>query len=163
MFIDCATWHCVAGTYIIGTSFYFDFILFSVFSIGFALASTRICIIYWVKLKIKQEISISSVFKDKNFQPVSHAAMLGCRYPIVPTSALHQWYNSFMQLTGRLISMIMIYTRSLLSAKWCLTSCCLHHWNNVSKMLEQCTYTGSIPDRLWEHHAKHHTKHLRHM
>ena len=63
---------------------------FCVLSIGFAMASTRICIIYWVKFKIEQEISISRILKYKNFQPFSYAAMLGCRYPMVPTSALHQ-------------------------------------------------------------------------
>ena len=37
-----------------------------------------------MKLKVKQVISISSIFKDKNFQLVSHAAMFECRYPMAP-------------------------------------------------------------------------------
>ena len=56
---------------LVPTSSAFRFILvfnlFSVFSIGFAVASTRICIIHSVKLKIKQEISISSIFKEITF------------------------------------------------------------------------------------------------
>ena len=65
--------------------------LFGVLSVGCAVTSTRIWIIYYVILKIKQKINIIWILKDKDFQPILHVAMLGCRYPMVPTSALHQW------------------------------------------------------------------------
>ena len=58
---------------------------------GCSVASTKKHIIYWVIVKLKLEISVSWVWKDKHFQPVSHAAVLGCRCPMIPTSALHRW------------------------------------------------------------------------
>ena len=84
----------MAHVSLVPTSSAFRFILvsnsFSVLSIGFAEASTRISLSTRSNKQIKEEISISRNLKDKNFQPISHAAMLGCRYPMVPTSALHQ-------------------------------------------------------------------------
>ena len=65
--------------------------VFGVLSISFAVASTKTCIIYWVMLKNKLETSYSWILKDRNLDPVLQAAMMGCRYPMVPTSALHQW------------------------------------------------------------------------
>ena len=80
-----------AGTYIISV-FYFISVsnLFGVISINCVLASTKAYIIYWAIVKIIQDTSFSWILKDKNFIPISHAAMLGCRYAMVPTSALHR-------------------------------------------------------------------------
>ena len=52
---------------------------------------TQTHIIHLVILKIKQEISVSWILRDKNENRFSHAAMFGCWYPMVSSSALHQW------------------------------------------------------------------------
>ena len=77
------------------TSSVFCFISFSCIFRGLSIscveASTRTFIIFWVTVKINQEINITLILKDENLQPISQAAMLGCRDPMVPTSGLPQW------------------------------------------------------------------------
>ena len=84
--------HIIMSPVPTSSAFYFISLsnLFGVLSLGFAVAITRTCIIYKMILKNKEEIGIPMILRDKNFQPVSLAAMLGFRYPMVSTSALHQ-------------------------------------------------------------------------